>query len=170
MIVPSLATFLVTIVNITVLFFVLRAVLFRPVTRFMENRAKKVQDSLDQAEKERAQAKGLLKQYEDQLQRVEEEATEIVRAATETARAEADRIIAEGRAQAARILEKGRKQLDAERKAAMTVFRADAAALVIGASGRLIRRELNSDDNRAQAELLLRELADGAANHTPEPR
>jgi F-type H+-transporting ATPase subunit b len=170
MIVPSLATFLVTIVNITVLFFVLRAVLFRPVTRFMENRAKKVQDSLDQAEKERAQAKGLLKQYEDQLQRVEEEATEIVRAATETARAEADRIIAEGRAQAARILEKGRKQLDAERKAAMAVFRADAAALVIDASGRLIRRELNGDDNRAQAELLLRELADGAANHRPGPR
>jgi F-type H+-transporting ATPase subunit b len=169
MIVPSLATFLVTIVNITVLFFVLRAVLFKPVTRFMEDRTKKVQDSLDQAEKERSQAKGLLKQYEDQLQRIEEEATEILRAAKETARAEADRIIAEGKAQAARILEKGRKQLEAEQRAAMAVFRADAAALVLGASGKLIRRELNSDDNRSQAELLLKELADGAVDHTPGP-
>lgn len=169
MIVPSLATFLVTIVNITVLFFVLRAVLFRPVTRFMEERTKKVQDSLDQAEKERSQARGLLKQYEDQLQRIEEEATEIIRAAKETARAEADRIIAEGKAQSARLLEKGRKQLEAEQKAAMTVFQADAAALVLGASGKLIRRELNSDDNRSQAELLLRELADGAADRQPGP-
>ena len=59
MIVPSLTTFLVTIVNITVLFLVLRAFLFKPVTKFMEDRTKKVQDSLDQAEKERAQAKGL---------------------------------------------------------------------------------------------------------------
>ena len=128
-----------------------------------------MQDSLDQAEKERSQARGLLKQYEDQLQRIEEEATEIIRAAKETARAEADRIIAEGKAQSARLLEKGRKQLEAEQKAAMTVFQADAAALVLGASGKLIRRELNSDDNRSQAELLLRELADGAADRQPGP-
>jgi F-type H+-transporting ATPase subunit b len=162
MIVPSLATFLVTIVNITVLFFVLRAVLFKPVTQFMQERTKKVQDSLDQAEKERAKAKGLLKQYEDQLQRLEEDAAEIIRVAKETAREEADRIVAEGKAQARRLLEKGRRQLEAEQRSAMTVFRSNAAALVLGASGKLIRRELNSDDNHAQAELLLRELADGA--------
>ena len=169
MIVPSLATFLVTIVNITVLFLVLRAFLFKPVTKFMEDRTKKVQDSLDQAEKERAQAKGLLKQYEDQLRRIEEEAEDTLRAARETARAEADRIIAEGRAQAGRLLEKGRKQLEAEQRSAMAVFRSDAAALVLSASGRLIRRELTGDDDRSQAELLLRELADGARDQKPGP-
>ncbi|MDR2738317.1 MAG: F0F1 ATP synthase subunit B [Treponema sp.] len=158
MIVPSLSTFLITIINITILFFVLRAVLFKPVTKFMEDRAKKVQDSLDQAEKERLQAKGLLQQYEDQLKRVEDEATEIIRAAKETAKLEADRIIAEAKAQADLLLDKGRKQLEAEQRAAMTVFQADAAALVIGASSRLIQRELNSDDNRRQADMLLREL------------
>jgi F-type H+-transporting ATPase subunit b len=159
MIVPSLSTFLITIINITILFFVLRAVLFKPVTKFMEDRAKKVQDSLDQAEKERLQAKGLLQQYEDQLKRVEEEATEIIRAAKETAALEADRIITEAKAQADLLLDKGRKQLEAEQRAAMTVFQADAAALVIGASSRLIQRELNSDDSRRQADLLLKELA-----------
>jgi F-type H+-transporting ATPase subunit b len=159
MIVPSLSTFLITIINITILFFVLRAFLFKPVTKFMEDRAKKVQDSLDQAEKERLQAKGLLQQYEDQLKRVEEEATEIIRAAKETAKLEADRIITEAKAQADLLLDKGRKQLEAEQRAAMTVFQADAAALVIGASSRLIQRELNSDDSRRQADLLLRELA-----------
>jgi F-type H+-transporting ATPase subunit b len=159
MIVPSLSTFLVTIINITILFFVLRAFLFKPVTKFMEDRAGKVQDSLDRAEKERLQAKGLLQQYEDQLKRVEEEATEIIRAARETAKLEADRITAEANAQAELLLDKGRKQLEAERRSAMTVFRADAAALVIGASSRLIQRELNSDDSRRQADLLLEELA-----------
>jgi F-type H+-transporting ATPase subunit b len=167
MITPSLATFLVTIVNITVLFLVLRAVLFKPVTKFMQNRTKKVQDSLDEAEQEKAQAKVLLKQYEDQLQRIEEEATAIIRTARENARAEADRIIAEGKAQAGRILEKGRKQLEAEQRAALAVFQADAAALVLGASGKLIRRELTGDDNRVQAEMLLKELADGALDQKP---
>jgi F-type H+-transporting ATPase subunit b len=168
MIVPSLATFLVTIVNITVLFFVLRAFLFKPVTKFMEDRTKKVRDSLDQAEQERAQAKELLKRHEDQLRQIEEEAAELLRAARENARAEADRIIAEGKAQAERLLEKGRKQLEAEQRSAMAVFQANAAALVLNASGKLILRELNSDDDRSQAELLLKELT-GGAGQKPGP-
>jgi F-type H+-transporting ATPase subunit b len=163
MIVPSLATFLVTIVNITVLFFVLRAILFKPVTKFMEDRTNRMQAVLDQAEKERAQAKALLKQYEDQLQRIDEEATELLRAARESAQAEADRIVAEGKAQAARLLEKGRKQLEAEQRAALAVFRAGAAALALNAAGRILRRELTGDDDRSQAELLLKVLAEGAA-------
>jgi F-type H+-transporting ATPase subunit b len=158
-IVPSLATFLVTLINITVLFLVLRAFLFKPVTKFMEDRTRKVQASLDQAERERNQAKGLLQQYEDQLKKVDEEAAAILLSARETARLESERIIAEGKTAAEAFLEKGRRQLEAERRAAVTVFQADAAALVIGASGRLLRRELNSEDSRRQAELLIQELA-----------
>jgi F-type H+-transporting ATPase subunit b len=166
MIVPSLATFLLTIVNITVLFLVLRAFLFKPVTKFMEERAGKVQASLDQAERERNQAKGLLQQYEEQLKRVDDEAGEILRAARETARLESERIIAEGKAAAAAFLENGRRQLEAERRAAVTVFQADAAALVIGASSRLLQRELNSEDSRRQAELLLKELANPCSGNS----
>jgi F-type H+-transporting ATPase subunit b len=159
MIVPSLATFLVTIINITVLFLILRAFLFKPVTKFMEERAGKVRDSLDQAAKERQQAKDLVKQYEDQLARAEDEAAAIIRTAREPAAREAERIVAEGKTAAEAFIEKGRRQLEAEKRAAITVFQADAAALVISASSRLIRRELNSEDSRRQAELLLAELA-----------
>ncbi|AEF86567.1 F0F1-type ATP synthase b subunit [Treponema primitia ZAS-2] len=156
-------TFIITILNILILFFILRKILFKPVTKFIEGRAQKIQDSLDQAEKERNLSKGLLQQYEDQLKRIEEEATEIIRTAKDTAQKEADRIIAEGKAQADLLLEKGRKQIVADQRAAMTVFSADAAAMVIGASSRLIRRELNSEDSRHQAALLLEELTETAS-------
>ena len=159
MIVPSLATFLITIVNITVLFLILRAFLFKPVTSFMEERAGKVQASLDQAAKDRQQTKDLVKQYEDQMGRAGDEAAAIIRAAKEQATREAERIVAEGKTAAALCIEKGRLQLEAERRAAITVFQADAAALVLSASSRLIRRELNSEDSRRQADLLLAELA-----------
>jgi F-type H+-transporting ATPase subunit b len=158
-------TFIITIINIFILFLILRWILWKPVTKFIEARARKVQASLDQAERERNQAKGLLQQYEDQLKKVDEEAAAILLSARETARLESERIIAEGKAAAAAFRENGRRQLEAEQRAAITVFQADAAALVIGASSRLIRRELNSEDNRRQAELLLRELSNqGSAN------
>jgi F-type H+-transporting ATPase subunit b len=161
MLVPSLATFLITIVNIAILFFVLRAVLFKPVTKFMEERTKKIEDAISQAEKDKNQAKLVLGQYEDQLKNAEGEADAIIRAARETAQQQAEKIVAEGREQSERLLANARKQLEAEELAAMARFRAEAAALVVAASGRLVQRNLSGEDNMRFAALLLREAGGG---------
>lgn len=151
-------TFIITLLNIAFLFFILRLVLFKPVTKFMDERAKKVQDARDQAEKDKNQAGALLAQYQEQLKKAEEAGAEIVRAARETAQEEADRIIAEGKAEAAKLLDRARRQTAAEEAAAMMVFKAEAAALVLAAASRLMRREFANDDVREQAALLLQEL------------
>jgi F-type H+-transporting ATPase subunit b len=151
-------TFFITIINITVLFFVLRAILFKRVSRFIDERAKKVRDARDQAEKDKAQARELLAQYEARLKKAEEEGAELIRAARETAKEEADRIIAEGKAASQEYLERAREQFEAERRTALAAFSADAAALVLGAAGRLLGRGLNDEDSREQAAFLLREL------------
>lgn len=158
MINPNLATFLITIINIGILFFILRAILFKPVTKFIEDRAKKIQDDIEEAEKEKTQAKLLYQQYEDALKHAEEEAEAIIRSARETAQAQADRIVAEGKGEAENILAAARKRIETEQKAAMALFRAEAAALVIGASSRLLQRELNQEDARHYAALLLKEI------------
>jgi F-type H+-transporting ATPase subunit b len=158
MINPNLATFLITIVNIGILFFVLRAILFKPVTKFMEARAKKIQDDIEQAEKDKAQAKLLYQQYEDSLKHAEEEAEVILRSARETAQEQANRIIAEGKAEVENLLAAARKRMEAERNAAMALFKAEAAALVIGASSRLLQREITQDDARQYAARLLQEI------------
>jgi F-type H+-transporting ATPase subunit b len=158
MLVLSLSTFLVTIINIGILFFVLRAILFKPVTKFMESRTMGIQNTLDQAEKDRSDAKLLLKQYEEQLQDVHKEAQAVLNAAREAAQRESDRMLAEGKAGAEQLLANGRKQLEAERQAAMALFKAEAAVLVISASSRLLQRDLNQEDSRRQAALLIQEI------------
>lgn len=155
---PNLVTFLFTLVNIGILFVILRAILFKPVTKFMEDRAKKIQDTIDQAEKDKAQAKLLLQQYEEQLKKAGGEAETLIRSARENAREQADRIIAGGKAEAEMMLSNARKQIEAEQQAALARFRSEAAALVVSASARLIRRELNQEDNRRYAGMLLREI------------
>jgi F-type H+-transporting ATPase subunit b len=155
MLVFSLSTFLVTIVNIGILFFVLRAVLFRPVTKFMDERSAKVRDAIDQAEKDKSQAKAILAQYEKQLKSAEDEATGILRQARENARIEADRIIAEGKTQAENVLAGARKRIEAEQREAFAEFRKEAALLVTAASERLLGREFTANDNGQYAEMLV---------------
>jgi len=152
-------TFVITLVNIIILFFVLRAILFKPVTKFMAERAKRIQDSLDQADSDRTQAKALYKEYEDKLKNAEAEAGAILKTARENAHQEASQIIADTKAEAADIINAARGQIEAERKAAITKFRFEAAALVMAASSKLAAREFSGDDNRRYVNMLLDELA-----------
>jgi F-type H+-transporting ATPase subunit b len=166
-------TFIISIINITVLFLILRAILFKPVTKFMAEREKRIQNSIEQSEKDKNQAKTLLAQYETQLKTAESEAETILRNARENAQQEAERIIAESRVKAEETLTNARKQLEAERQAAFALFRRDAAILVVAAAQRLIGREMKINDNRQYAEMLLREISfqnDVMAQKEPPPR
>ena len=156
-------TFIITIINIAVLFFILRALLFKKVTKFMDERAKRIQDSIDQAEKDKNQAKAMLAQYEAQLKTAETEAESIISNAKETARIEAEKIIAGNRITLDTDLANARRRLELERQAAMAAFRKEAAALVVEASGRLLGREIRNEDNMVYASHLLEEILQEAA-------
>jgi len=156
---PNLVTFAVTIVNIGLLCFLLRLILFKPVTKFMEARAKKIEDTINQAEKDKYLAKQALERYEAQLKDAQAQADEIIRLARESAAVEADRIIADGKRAAETLRANSLRQLAAEQEAAMAQFKAEAALLVMAASSRLLGRELQTDDNRRYATLLMDELS-----------
>jgi F-type H+-transporting ATPase subunit b len=152
-------TFIITIINITILFLILRKILFKPVTKFMADRTARVQDSIEQADKAKAQAKALLGEYEDKLKNADAEAREILKTARENAEQQAQMIVAEGKQEAANISAAARKQIEAEHQAALAKFKLEAAALVMAASARLAARDLSSDDNRRYVNMLLDELA-----------
>jgi F-type H+-transporting ATPase subunit b len=154
-------TFVITIINIAVLFFILRAVLWKPVTKFMADRAKRIQDSIEQADRDKTQAGALLARYEAQLKAVETDAGTIINTAVKHARQEAEKIIAESRVSAETVLANSRKQLETEREAAMAAFRREAASLVVAAAGRLIEREIKPEDSLRCAETLLNGISSG---------
>jgi len=150
-------TFFITIINIAILFFVLRKILFRPVTKFMNERSDRIRSSIEQTDRDKVRAKELLEQYEARLGSAKAEAETIIKEARDTARQEADRIAAESRLTAIKTLQDAHQQIEAERSAALASFSADAAALVVAAAGRMLGRELNDDDNKKFALQLLNE-------------
>ncbi|MDR2552176.1 MAG: ATP synthase F0 subunit B [Treponema sp.] len=151
----SITTFLITLVNIGILFFAFRAILLKPVTKFINDRARKIREDIEAAERDKQGARQLLEQYEARLAAVEADAEAILRTAREQAAAEAGEIAAEGQAEAARIIAAARARTETEYAAAMALFRAEAAALVVKAAGRLLQRELAGAEHlRYAAEVL----------------
>lgn len=148
-------TFVITLINLVILFLILRKLLFKPVTKLMEDRTRRINDSIVQAEKDRQSARQLQEQFESRLGTAETEAEAIIRAAREQAEAETGRITAGAKAEAERIIAAARSRMETERLAAAAVFRAEAAALVVNAAGRLLKRELaGAEQLRYAAEVL----------------
>ncbi|MDR0399485.1 MAG: F0F1 ATP synthase subunit B [Treponema sp.] len=161
MLTPSIATFLVTLINITLLFVILRVLLFKPVAKFMADRSRKIEEGIAGAESEKAQARQLLEQYQARLENADREAEAIIKNARESAEQEAERIVAEGRARSESMIAAARARIDSERQAAQALFKAEAAALVVAAAGRLLARNLNREDDRRLAAGLLKEVSAG---------
>jgi F-type H+-transporting ATPase subunit b len=101
----------------------------------------------------------LLAKYEAQLKTAETEAQAIISKAKEQAEAEAEKIIAESRASVDETLANAKKQLEVERNASLAIFRQEAAELVVAATGRLLGREIKSEDNAQYAAMLLNEAS-----------
>ncbi|MDR2500558.1 MAG: ATP synthase F0 subunit B [Treponema sp.] len=151
-------TFLFTLLNIGVLFFILRLILFKPVTKLMEERAAKVRREQEEAGREKEEAGRLHREYQELLQNARAEKEALITAAREAAEARAERIIQDGKGQAERLVAGARSQIAAERSAAFSALKAEAAALVLLAASRLVRREISGEDSLRQAEFLLQEI------------
>ena len=158
-------TFGITILNIIILTIILRAVLFKPVTKIMADRAQRVQESIDQAEKDKADSRVLLEQYQNKLKNADAEADKIVRTARESAEQEARQIVTEGKAEAQALAEAARRQIESERTAAFARFKLEAAALVMAATAKLVQRELSGDDKKQYVNMLLDELSAQKGNN-----
>ncbi|MDR1428729.1 MAG: F0F1 ATP synthase subunit B [Spirochaetaceae bacterium] len=153
-------TFFFTFINIGILFFVLRAILFKPVSKFMDQRAAKIRNDIEGAERDREEAKKLLEEQEEVMVEARKEAGRVIKNARSQAEEQAERIIAGAKADAEALLKRSREDLEAERRNAMTLFRAQAAVLVMKASGRLLRRELSGEDRAREIADFLEEAED----------
>ena len=84
-----------TIINLIVLFLLLRHFLINPVSNIMEQRRKLIADGLQNAQDTQDEANRLKAEYEEALSGAKKESAEIVDKARIDARAEYDRIVGE---------------------------------------------------------------------------
>jgi F-type H+-transporting ATPase subunit b len=73
---------LIYIINIVVLYLLLRVLLYKPIRKFLDKREQKIQAQLTDAEEAKKKAHALLEQYQRQLAQAEEEAKKITQEGT----------------------------------------------------------------------------------------
>jgi F-type H+-transporting ATPase subunit b len=148
-------TFFITIVNITFLYFVLKRLLFKPVTKFMENRTKSVQDEIESAKRATARAEALEAEFMKKMANAEAEGQKVIQASRDRAEKEYASIIEKARVDAEKVAKDARQRLEDERRVAERVLREEAASLSIQAASRVVAENLDTEKNRRLVERFL---------------
>jgi F-type H+-transporting ATPase subunit b len=135
-------TFLVHLVAFAVLVMILKPLLFDPLLKLFEERERRTEGAKLLARRMDEQAGELLLRYEAELEAVRRTAAlERERLRTEGAKLEAQ-ILAEARAEVARLVEQGREKLEAERRSLRTELSARAAEIARDIASRVLGREV----------------------------
>ena len=127
-----------TIINLIVLFLLLRHFLINPVSNIMEQRRKLIADGLQNAQDTQDEANRLKAEYEEALSGAKKESAEIVDKARIDARAEYDRIVGEAGAKAGNVIENAKENVRIEREQTMKELQSQIAGLAIASAEKIV--------------------------------
>ncbi len=147
------------VVSFAILLFVLYKFAFPGILSALEEREKKIRDSLDQAERHRTEAERKLKEYEAKLAAASKEAEGILAAAKERAQRLMEENEQRLRTEADRIKGDATREIDHERRKAIQVIRTQTTDLALMVAEKVIQRSLNDADTRRLADEALDALA-----------
>ena len=153
----QLSTVIFTVLNLLILYVVLRKLLFGRVNRILEERAALVEKELSSAERQKAQAEEMRKEYEDQLAQAHAQAAKIVDQAK--ARGEQE-ILDQAQEDTRRMQEQAQAKNRADREKLMRSARQEVAQLAVLAAAKVTGQALDQDSDRAMAEQFLSEAGE----------
>lgn len=136
------------ILNVVILFIVLRLLLYKPVLKYMKKRentfANKI-DELDNREKELIQQK---EEYDRLMAEADGKAAAIITKSNEIAREHAKEIVDDAKEHSRDIVLRAKKEIEAEKVQTRADLKTEITDMAVKIAEKVLEREVSVDDNR----------------------
>jgi F-type H+-transporting ATPase subunit b len=153
---------LFTVINVLILYVLLRKFLFGRVNKILEARQQMIEDQLAAAAQEQEQANALKAEYEHSLASAKETSAQMLTDARTQAKQEYDRIVASADGEAADLIEQARGKIETERQNALRSLEGEISDLALQAAERVIGSQVSPEINRDLYDQFLKEAGDRA--------
>ena len=151
---------LISLINLLILFLMLKKFLFKPVQNIMAARQAQVDQVYDDADKSLQSANRMKQEYEQRLSTARDEADTLVKNATATAQKRGDQLLSEAQQQASRLKQKAEEEIEQQKKQMLNEVRQDISGLAVDIASKVIEREINQGDYDAFVEEFIRNVGD----------
>lgn len=128
------------------------------ITNALDKRQRAIEESIEVAEKTRADARAVLEEYRERLREARAQADEIVARARKAGEVHERETLEVARGKREELLAQTRRDIEAETRRAIQEIRAEVADLTVQATEKVTRRTLSEEDQRRLVDEALREL------------
>ncbi len=148
LILPDFGLLIWTSIVFCLLLFVLTKFIWKPILSAVNEREKNISESLELAEKTKAEMKALQAQNENLLKEARAERDKIVKEAHEVATKMIEDSKNNAKTEASKILANAQQAIEMEKSAAISEIKQHVAILSIEIAEKIIKTELSSDDKQ----------------------
>ena len=139
-----LAVFLAFVILLVVAFFIG----YKPIKKFMKNRADYVENKISEAETREEKSRSLINEGNEYVSSSKKEANRIIEQAKDDANKQKDEIIEQAKVMAENEKEKARAEIALEIEANKQMIHDEIVDVALSASEELLNREVNKKDNK----------------------
>ena len=156
----DLSALIAQLVNFLLLFGLLYMFAYKPILRMFDERARRIKESVEQADQVKEQAAQAEEENRKKLEAAAREGQEAISRAMRAGEGARQRAQEEAREEAAAMLEKARADIQRERDEVIGEVRQEFAGLAVAAAEKVIEKSL---DEEAHRELIEKVLEDSSA-------
>lgn len=155
------ATTIVQIFNFLILLYLLKKLVFNDLMKALEERRRKIEHDLDEADRLNAEAQDLKQEYEDKLRQARQMAQEAVQKAAQEGERLKSSLVDEGRAEARRLVESGRQEVSSERERIFGELEAHVADRAVDVAGKALKDLLDGPTQARMVTLVAEKVGSG---------
>ncbi|MGD8375970.1 MAG: F0F1 ATP synthase subunit B [Acidobacteriota bacterium] len=155
---PDTGMILWTLITFGILVVILRLFAWKPLLGVLDERERTVRESLESAEKAREDAETVLEENRRILAEARRASGDILQKAGQEAEQVKSGIMQKAREEQEELLERGRAEIEREKRAAIREIRGVAADLAMSAAEKLLESKLDDEANRRLVEGYLEDL------------
>jgi F-type H+-transporting ATPase subunit b len=148
----ALATFVILLV-------LLAKFAFKPIAQALDRRSETIKKSIDEAEKQRVEAKKLMEDYQRQLAEARAEANKIIEEARGLGENVRKEVVEKANAEASALLQRSQEEIQRQKEKGVQELKDTVASLSVQIASKVIEKEVNEATHRQLVENLIKDLS-----------
>ena len=144
-VIPVLSSMLLQLLATFILFLILRHFLYKPVSKFMNDRSEKIQGDIDDAKGLKNEATELKSNYEGRINTAKAEGQEIIENSRKRGEEIKESILAEAKVEAEGILAKARTEIEREKEKALEEIKLQAGDMAVLIAEKVINANIDAN-------------------------
>lgn len=151
---------LISLINLVLLFLIVKRFLFKPVKNILAKRQSEVDAQYNDAELAKKDAEDSRKEWQEKLSGANEEADSIIEKARDNAKNRSEKLISEAEEKADSIIRNAKTAAELEMQKAADGIKREIVEVSGALTEKMLEREINSEDHRALIDSFIKKVGE----------